>query len=163
MSETLIRSVGLLREMPGRREYPEHPLVGVGGFIHRDGRVLLIRRKFEPNSGKWAPPGGMLEVGEDPQAGAEREVREELGLEVEVEGLLQVANEVIRDEQGRVRFHFVLIDYLMKPLGEKVVLNEESEEFAWFEPGSVEALNATVNTKLVARKYAALIEGTSRL
>ncbi|MGA2663918.1 MAG: NUDIX domain-containing protein [Nitrososphaerales archaeon] len=140
--------------MRSGREYPEHPLVGVGGFIHRDGRVLLIRRRFEPNRGRWAPPGGLLEIGEDPQEAARREVREELGLEVEVEGLLQVANEVIRDERGRVRFHYVLIDYLMRPLGEEITLNEESDEFAWFEPSAVEGLDATANTKLVTRRYA---------
>jgi len=140
-----------------RREYPEHPLVGVGGFIHRDGKVLLIKRKFEPNKGKWAPPGGLLEVGEDPEEAARREVREELGLEVQVEGLLQVANEVIRDDDGRIKFHFVLVDYLMRPLGEKVTLNEESEEFGWFGPSQIEQMDTTANTKLVARKFAETI------
>jgi ADP-ribose pyrophosphatase YjhB (NUDIX family) len=140
-----------------RREYPEHPLVGVGGFIHKDGKVLLIRRKFEPNRGKWAPPGGLLEVGEDPEEAARREVREELGLEVAVEGLLQVANEVIRDNEGRIKFHFVLVDYLMRPLGEKVTLNEESEEFGWFEPSQIEQMDTTANTKLVSRKFAETI------
>ena len=139
--------------MRSRREYPEHPLVGVGGFVHKDGKVLLIRRKFEPNKGRWAPPGGLLELGEDPEEAARREVREELGLEVEVEGLLQVANEVIKDEEGRIKFHFVLIDYLMRPLGEKITLNEESDGFDWFEPSAVEGLNATVNTKLITRRY----------
>ena len=136
-----------------RREYPEHPLVGVGGFVHKDGKVLLIRRKFDPNKGRWAPPGGLLELGEDPEEAARREVREELGLEVEVEGLLQVANEVIKDEEGRIKFHFVLIDYLMRPLGEKITLNEESDGFDWFEPSAVEGLNATANTKLITRRY----------
>ena len=145
--------------MRSRREYPEHPLVGVGGFIHRDGKVLLIRRRFDPNKGRWAPPGGLLEVGEDPQEAARREVREELGLEVEVEGLLQVANEVIRDEEGRVKFHYVLVDYLMKPLGERITLNEESDAFAWFEPAEVEGLDATANTKLIARRYAETVGG----
>ena len=143
----------MIRKVRSRREYPEHPLVGVGGLIHKDGKVLLIRRKFEPNKGRWTPPGGLLEVGEDPQEAAQREVREELGLEVEVEGLLHVANEVIKDDEGRVKFHFVLVDYLMRPLGEKVTLNEESDEFAWFEPSAIEGLNSTANTKLIARKY----------
>jgi len=136
-----------------KREYPEHPLVGVGGFIHKDGKILLIKRKFEPNRGKWALPGGLLEVGEEPESGARREVREELGLEVEVEGLLQVANEVIRDAEGKVKFHFVLIDYLMKPLGEKVTLNEESEKFSWFLPSQIEKLDTTRNVKLIVQKY----------
>ena len=142
--------------MPGRREYPEHPLVGVGGFIHRDGKFLMIRRKFEPNKGRWALPGGLLELGEDPENAAKREVREELGLEVEVEGLLEVANEVILDEAGKVRYHFVLVDYLMRPLGDKITLNEESDAFDWFEPSGLEGINTTRNTRLIAAKYAQL-------
>jgi ADP-ribose pyrophosphatase YjhB (NUDIX family) len=144
--------------LPGR-EYPEHPLVGVGGFIHKDGKILMIKRKFEPNKGRWSLPGGLLEIGEAPEEGAKREVREELGLEVDVEGLLHVANEVIKDDQGRIKYHFVLIDYLMRPLGDRITLNEESEEFAWFEPSSVENLNTTENTKMMVRKYA---EGLGR-
>jgi ADP-ribose pyrophosphatase YjhB (NUDIX family) len=138
--------------LPGR-EYPEHPLVGVGGFIHKDGKVLMIRRKFEPNKGRWSLPGGLLEVGEDPEEAAKREVREELGLEVVTEGLLQVANEVIKDEQGRVKYHFILVDYLMRPLGDKITLNEESDEYAWFEPSAIEQLNTTNNTRMIVRKY----------
>lgn len=139
--------------MPGR-EYPAHPLVGVGGFVHKEGKVLLIKRKFDPNKGKWALPGGLLELGEDPEEAAKREVREETGLEVSVEGLLQVANEVIKDDSGRVKYHFVLVDYLMKPLGDRITLNEESEEFGWFAPGAVEELDTTKNTRLIVERYA---------
>ncbi|MDA4135383.1 MAG: NUDIX hydrolase [Thaumarchaeota archaeon] len=127
--------------------------MGVGGFIHKEGKVLMIKRKFEPNKGRWSLPGGLLEVGEDPEQAAKREVREELGLEVAVEGLLQVANEVIPDAAGRVRYHFVLVDYLMRPVGDKITLNEESEEYAWFEPSAVEGLNTTNNTRLIVKKY----------
>lgn len=142
--------------MPGRREYPEHPLVGVGGFIHKDGKFLMLRRKFEPNKGRWALPGGLLELGEDPEEAAKREIREELGLEVVVEGLLQVANEVILDDAGRVRYHFVLVDYLMRPLGEDIQLNEESDAYDWFDPNALDGLNVTKNTRLIAAKYASL-------
>jgi 8-oxo-dGTP diphosphatase len=138
--------------LPGR-EYPTHPLVGVGGFIHRDGRVLLIKRRFDPNKGKWSLPGGLLELGEDPEEAAKREVREETGLEVSVEGLFQVANEVIRDDAGKVKYHFVLVDYLMTPLGDTIRLNEESEEFGWFEPSAVYGLDTTKNTKLIVERY----------
>jgi 8-oxo-dGTP diphosphatase len=151
--QTLIRHSIEDRLLPGR-EYPEHPLVGVGGFIHKEGKVLLIKRKFEPNKGKWSLPGGLLEVGEDPEEGAAREVREEVGLEVVKEGLLQVANEVIKDDKGTVRYHFILLDYLMKPRGDKITLNQESEEYAWFEPSAIENLDTTENTKMIARKYA---------
>ena len=137
-----------------RREYPEHPLVGVGGLIHANGAILLIKRKFEPNKGRWSLPGGLLEVGEDPADGARREVREEVGLEVETEGLFQVANEVVRDDRGKIRYHFVLIDYLMKPLSERITLNEESEEYGWFQAGEIEKrLDVSPNTKMIAKRF----------
>jgi 8-oxo-dGTP diphosphatase len=136
-----------------RREYPQYPLVGVGGFIREDDKVLLIKRKFEPNKGRWSLPGGLLELGEDPEAAAKREVREEVGLEASSEGLLQVANEVIRDASGRIRYHFVLIDYLMRPLGQKITLNEESDEYAWFDPTDVITMDVSENTRKIMRKY----------
>lgn len=92
-------------------------------------------------------------MGEDPAEAARREVREELGLEVEIEGLFQVANEVIRDDSGEVRYHFVLIDYLMRPLGERITLNEESEEYRWYRPTEVLELDASDNTKKIAWKF----------
>ena len=127
-------------------------------MIHRDGAMLLIKRKFEPNRGRWSLPGGLLEVGEDPAEAARREVMEELGLEVELEGLFQVANEVIRDDAGGVRYHFVLLDYLMTPMGDRITLNEESEEYRWFHPGDVEGLDTTENTRLIAKRF---LKGTS--
>ncbi|MDA4123113.1 MAG: NUDIX hydrolase [Thaumarchaeota archaeon] len=144
--------------MPNRREYPEHPLVGVGGLIQDEGSILLIKRKFEPNKGKWSLPGGLLETGEDPEEGARREVREELGLEVKVEGFFSLANEVIRDDRGQVKYHFILLDYLMRQLGGEITLNEESEEFRWFQVGEVERLDTTENTKIVARKLLKVLQ-----
>jgi len=139
--------------LPGR-EYPSHPFVGIGGFIHDEhGRVLMVKRRFEPNKGRWSLPGGLVEAGETLEQAAKREVREELGLEVAIEGLMQVADEVIRDDAGRVKYHFVLIDYLMKPLGDKITINEESEAFAWFEPAEVAGLDVTTNTRLIFEKF----------
>lgn len=148
--------------MRSRREYPEHPLIGVGGFIHKDGKILLIKRRFEPNKGRWSLPGGLMEIGEDPEGAARREVREELGIEVRVEGLFQVSNEVIRDDKGKVKYHFVLVDYLMTPLRDEITLNEESEEYRWFEPQAVEGLDVSKNTHLIVRKYQETIEKSLR-
>ena len=140
--------------MPGR-EYPVHPLVGVGGFIHDEGgKVLMIKRKFEPNKGRWSLPGGLVEVGETLEEAARREVREEVGIDVTLEGVLQVVDEVITDENDRVKYHFILIDYLMSPLSTAITLNDESEEFAWFEPEQVDGLDVTKNTRLIFRKFA---------
>jgi 8-oxo-dGTP diphosphatase len=138
------------------REYPAHPLVGVGALIHdREERVLLVKRKFEPNKGRWSLPGGLLETGEMLIDGARREVREELGVEIEVEELFKISEEIIRDPEAKARFHFVLVDYLaaLRPAGAKITLNEESESFRWFRPEEVEGLDTTENTRLIVEKY----------
>lgn len=95
-----------------KREYPEAPIVGVGAVIVHDGRVLLIERANEPLKGEWSLPGGALEVGETLEEGMVREVLEETGLRVEARGVAEVFDRISRDEQGRVRYHFVLVDYL---------------------------------------------------
>jgi 8-oxo-dGTP diphosphatase len=139
------------------REYPPHPLVGVGALIHNggDGKILLIKRRFEPNKGRWALPGGLLETGESLAEAARREVREELGVEVEIEELFQVSEEMIKDGEGRVRFHFILVDYLasLRPRDAKITLNEESESFQWVAPDEVRDLDVNDNTRLIAERY----------
>ncbi len=138
------------------REYPAHPLVGVGALVHDgEGRVLLIKRRFEPNKGRWSLPGGLLETGETLVFAGRREVREELGVEIEVEELFQVSEEIIKDAEGKTRFHFVLVDFLAKvsPNGATITLNDESDSFNWFEPEQVKALDASENTRLIVRKY----------
>ena len=142
--------------MRSDREYPAHPLVGVGALIHdSEGRVLLIKRKFEPNKGKWSLPGGLMETGEKLIEAGRREVREELGVELDIEGLFHVSEELIRDEAGKTRFHFVLIDFLasLAERDAKVTLNDESESFAWFAPEAVAGLDTTENTRGIVQKY----------
>lgn len=142
--------------MRSDREYPVHPLVGVGALIHDgEGRVLLIKRRFEPNKGRWSLPGGLLETGETLVEAGKREVREELGVEMEVEKLFQVSEEMIKDHEAKTRFHFVLVDYLasLPKRGAMITLNEESESFKWFRPEEVEGLDATENTRRIVEKY----------
>ena len=142
--------------MPSDREYPAHPLVGVGALIHDgEGRVLLIKRKFEPNKGRWSLPGGLLEMGETLLEAGKREVREEVGVEIEVEELFQVSEEIIRDTEGETRFHFVLVDFLasLEPEGATISLNEESESFMWSKPEDIKSLDVSENTKRIVEKY----------
>ncbi len=142
--------------MRSDREYPAHPLVGVGAVIHdMEGRVLLIKRRFEPNKGRWSLPGGLVETGETLAEAVKREVREELGVEIEIGELFQVSEELIKDADGKTHFHFVLVDFLasLKPEGATINLNDESESFGWFTPGQVEGLEATENTHLIVEKY----------
>lgn len=100
-----------------QRRYPVCPLVGVGGLIKRGDEIILVKRENEPGKGLWSIPGGMLELGERLQDGAKREVKEETGLDVEIDRLLDVLDNIICDDQGRVCYHYVLVDYLCHPVG----------------------------------------------
>jgi len=105
--------------MPSSREYPERPMVGVGGVIIDQGRALLIRRGSEPLLGEWSIPGGMLELGETLEEGVARELREETGLTVRVIELIEVFDRIYVEstagaKEGKKgpRFHYVIVDYL---------------------------------------------------
>ena len=110
--------------MTSSREYPERPVVGVGGVIIDNGRALLIRRGSEPLRGEWSIPGGTLELGESLKEGVARELREETGLEVRVLELIEVFDRIFPDDGSRhkerkrkPRFHFVIVDYLCERIG----------------------------------------------
>jgi 8-oxo-dGTP diphosphatase len=94
------------------RRYPEKPMVGVGAIIFRDDSVLLIQRGREPSRGKWSIPGGLVEVGESLQNAVAREVFEESGLDVVVRDLVVALDRVIHDADGKIEYHYVLLDFL---------------------------------------------------
>ena len=94
------------------RRYPDRPIVGVGAVIVLDGKVVLIRRGFEPLKGQWSLPGGAVEIGETLEASIAREVEEETGLTVEVGPVIEVFDRITMDDQQRVEYHYVLVDYL---------------------------------------------------
>ena len=100
------------------REYPPLPIVGIGAVIFdENARVVLVRRQHEPLAGQWTLPGGRLEIGESLEAGVAREALEETGLVVDVGPLVEAFDRILLDAEGRVRFHYVLIDYLCRPRG----------------------------------------------
>jgi len=139
--------------MEAPRRYPTRPLVGAGAVVHRRGKVLLVKRRFPPNQGKWALPGGLVELGEEVEDAAAREVREETGLKVEVEGLLDVQTDLHRDAEGRLEYHYILVDYLASPVGGRTRLNQESSDFGWFSEKQSRHLKTTRGTKVVLRNY----------
>ena len=94
------------------REYPVRPVVGVGGVVFIDGRVVLVKRRHEPLAGRWSLPGGAIELGETLRAGLRRELREEIGIDTRVGLLVELLDRITHDSDGRVRYHFVLADYL---------------------------------------------------
>ncbi len=116
------------------REYPERPIVGVGAVIVDAGRVVLIRRRYEPLAGQWSLPGGTLELGETLEQGAAREMLEETGLVVDVGPVIEVFDRIIHDDKKRVRYHFVLVDYLCWPVSGELRAGSDVED-AVFAPG----------------------------
>ena len=113
------------------REYPQAPMVGVGAVVIDGDHVLLIRRGQEPMKGQWSLPGGALEVGETLLDGVRREVLEETGLEVEPVALIEVLDRIVRDEDGRVRFHYVLVDYLCRVTGGELCCATDAVDARW--------------------------------
>ena len=105
--------------MASSREYPERPVVGIGGVTIDRGRTLLIRRGSEPLRGEWSIPGGTLEIGETLQEGVARELLEETGVEVRVLEMIEVFDRIFLENgspgaphKKTPRFHFVIVDYL---------------------------------------------------
>jgi ADP-ribose pyrophosphatase YjhB (NUDIX family) len=94
-----------------KREYPESPIVGVGGVIFDEATVLLAERGQEPAKGTWSLPGGAVELGERVVDALKREIREEIGIEIEVGGLIRVLDRILYDGEKRIRYHYVIVDY----------------------------------------------------
>jgi 8-oxo-dGTP diphosphatase len=113
------------------RQYPERPIVGVGAVIVDEGKVLLVKRKYEPLKGQWSLPGGMVEIGETLETALAREMLEETGLRVDVGPVIEVFDRIMRDEERRVRYHFVLIDYLCWPADGALQAGSDVEEAIW--------------------------------
>lgn len=117
-----------------KREYPERPIVGVGGVVISDGRALLIKRGGPPLKGQWSIPGGMLELGETLVEGVERELAEETGIEIRVLELIEVFERIELDAAGRARYHFVVLDYLCEAVRGEVRAGSDVSDVAWAEP-----------------------------
>src|SRR5436190_15474333 len=113
------------------RTYPERPIVGVGAIIVENDRVLLVRRGHEPLKGEWSLPGGAVEVGETLRAAVVREVLEETGLDVDVGPVVEVLDRIRLDPDGRARDHYVLIDYLCRPIGGTLACASDAEQAVW--------------------------------
>jgi 8-oxo-dGTP diphosphatase len=139
--------------MDSPRRYPTRPLVGAGAVIHRRGRVLLVRRRNPPNQGKWALPWGLVELGETVQDAARREVLEETGLKVEIEGLLDAQTDIHRDSGSGLEYHYVLIDYIATPAGGRLRLNPESSRCGWFTLAQTKRLAMSRGTRAVLGLY----------
>ena len=119
--------------MPGKdnRRYPKRPIIGIGALIFRRGKILLIERGNEPLKGYWSLPGGALETGERLKEGLRREVMEETSLIVEPGEVFEIFERIMPDKKGRAEYHYVLLDYICKVKGGKLVAASDSSAAAW--------------------------------
>jgi 8-oxo-dGTP diphosphatase len=135
-----------------KRLYPEQPIIGVGAVIVDGGRALLVRRATEPLKGEWSVPGGMLELGEKLRDGVRREALEETGLEVEPGELLDVFDSIFTDDQGCTQYHYVLIDYLCRPVSGEAKAGTDVSEVRWVGEENLPSMNLRASIEQVVRK-----------
>jgi len=138
--------------MTDDREYPERPLVGVGGVVISGGRALLIRRGGPPLEGQWSIPGGMLEVGETLGEGVRRELLEETGIQVRVGELIEVFERINADGSGKTRYHFVVLDYLCEAVGGEARAGSDVTDVAWAAPNELAKFSLTETATRVILK-----------
>ena len=143
---------GLSHKNP--RMYPDRPYVAVGILVvdidSKD--VLLIKRASEPGKGKYSIPGGLVEVGEKLIDAAKRELKEETSIDCKILGIIHVDEVIVRDRDGRVRWHYILIDFLAEPLSKNARASSDAEEAVWVSIDKALELNLTKSTRRLIEK-----------
>lgn len=126
-----------------KRLYPKQPVVGVGAVIICNAKILLEKRKSEPGRGKWSIPGGLVELGESIEQTVIREVNEETGLKVEKPELIDVVDYITLDENSRIKYHFVMVDYFVKLKAGVLKASDDAAELKWVAFDDVEKYDLT--------------------
>lgn len=138
-----------------RRKYPKHPLAAAAVFVRDNDKLLLVRRAGAPGRGLWSIPGGLIELGEKAVEAAKREVKEETGLDIEIEQLAHVSNNIIKDRRGRIVYHYVIIDYLGHVTGGVLRPTTDINDARWVELKNLNQypLTKTLRNTLTRLKY----------
>ena len=143
------------------RQYPERPIVGVGAVIVDGDRVVLVRRGHEPLKGQWSLTGGAVELGESLVGALEREMLEETGLQIRTGPIVDVVDRVHLNEDGRVEYHFVVVDYLCTVAGGDLACGSDAADVCWVAAEDLSSYSLTPQTAAVVRKALELASGTS--
>jgi 8-oxo-dGTP diphosphatase len=131
------------------RTYPDRPIVGVGAVVLVEQRIVLVKRAHEPLKGEWNLPGGAVEVGETLEAACAREVLEETGLEVRVGPVIEVFDRIMFDDERRVQYHFVLVDYLCHATGGALGCGSDATDVALADPSELGSYRLTDKARQV--------------
>ena len=132
-----------------RREYPERPIVAVGVAVCRDDQVLVVQRGREPSLGMWTIPGGVVDLGECMRDAAAREVREECGIEVEVGQVVGILDNIVRDEDGAIRFHYAIVDFRAAYVSGELRFNDELLDGAWITPDQFDEYDVSPRARTI--------------
>ncbi|BEQ15271.1 NUDIX hydrolase [Desulfoferula mesophila] len=141
------------------RHYPELPVVGVGAVVLSGDQVLLVQRGREPSKGIWSIPGGGVELGESLVQACAREVAEETSLDVEVGPVVEVIERILHDSQGRVEYHYVLVDFLCYALPLEPTAGDDAAAALWTGLEGLDGFKLTPDTHRVILKAARLAQG----
>ncbi|MBT8419663.1 MAG: NUDIX hydrolase [Gammaproteobacteria bacterium] len=131
--------------------YPTEPIVAVGAVVFKGESVLLIRRGQPPNQDLWAVPGGCIRLGETLQAAAEREIWEETGIRIRARHPIYIFDVVDKDEQGRIRYHYVITDLLADYLSGSPRAGDDALEARWVTPEEIDSLPMSEETMKLLR------------
>jgi ADP-ribose pyrophosphatase YjhB (NUDIX family) len=120
-----------------------HPTVAVGAIVMDKGAILLVKRDREPARGQWSLPGGRVELGETLREALVREVREETSLDVDIDGLIGVAERVVREDDGEISFHYVIVDYVCQARSTAVKAGDDVSDARWIPVGELADMHLT--------------------
>ena len=127
-------------------------MVGVGAVIVRGARGLIVKRGHEPRKGEWSLPGGLLNLGESLTDAVRREVKEETGLDVQLGPIVDTFDRIHRDADGRIRYHFVIVDYVCWSVSGDAVAGSDAEDVAWATAEDVERYGLSAHARAVFLK-----------
>jgi len=139
-----------------KREYPDRPYVGVGVIVFRDQEVLLVKRNKEPNKGQWSIPGGKQMIGETVAEAAQRELLEETGVNVDQLLLVDVVDAIIPDVEGKIKYHYTLVDYMGHWKSGKSRPGDDAQEVSWVRLNELSLYSLLEETVNIIHKAAAI-------
>jgi len=135
-----------------KNSYPDTPRVAVGAIVFKNGHVLLVRRGQAPAEGLWAIPGGSVKLGETLQAAAEREIHEETGLRIRAREPVYTFESIVRDDDGGIRFHYVIIDLVADYIDGEPHPGDDALEARWFSPQEIQKTDVSKATRQLLRE-----------